>query len=261
MAASGLLPIHSPKDSERICSRCKIGSSVISKVYGFPFDTLSNHISQNDYETIEAIASEACNAKSLDTVYLNVNVGRIALYELTLAHKKVSTNLTVMQWLDYQIYLVNSLRTLLAFSRYIKKSKPELILTFSPQYSNINSCMQYAIQQGIRVLFMESGTNLSNRLGTMRVWDWHIHKLVNPALVYWDSSSCNQVTASSASKVTSHFKQLLFGHHFAVFSAAHDGGKNIRELWKIDASKKILLMTLSSYDEAYAAYLIDGFSY
>jgi hypothetical protein len=261
MTARGLGPGCDDKQSTRTCSDCLAGANAIARVYRFPVDALANYLNQEDFAKLQAMAAEAVASKSLDTEYLGVKVGRVALYEFTLAHKKMSTKLTELQWMEYHFYLANSLRTLQGFARYLENNRPDAILTFSPQYSNINSAMQYAINQGVRVSFIESGTNLAHRLGTMRVWDWKVHKLVNPALTYWDKSELNPVTPYSADKVTGHFKQLLSGQHFAVFSAPYSGSSSVRQRWNIRPEQKVLLMTLSSYDEAYAALLIDAFPY
>lgn len=261
MTARRLPPGCTSQESARICADCKAGANAIARVYRFRVDALARYLNDDDCAKLDEMATKAVAAKSLDTEYLGVKVGRVALYEFTLAHKKMSTELNELQWREYQVYLANALRTLQSFARYLKDNRPGAILTFSPQYSNINSCMQYAIDQGVRVLFIESGTNLAHRLGTMRVWDWKVHQLVNPALTYWDKSELNPVTPASAVKVTEHFEQLLSGQHFAVFSAPYVGSSGVRQLWHVKPEQKILLMTLSSYDEAYAALLIDGFPY
>lgn len=261
MTARRLAPGCTPEESARICSDCEAGANAIARVYRFPVDALARYLNAEDFAKFDAMAVDAAAAKSLDTEYLGVKVGRVALYEFTLAHKKMSTELNELQWREYRVYLANALRTLQGFARYLENNRPDSILTFSPQYSNINSCMQYAISQDVKVLFIESGTNLAHRLGTMRVWDWKVHKLVNPALIYWDRSEVNPVTPASAAKVTGHFEQLLSGQHFAVFSAPYAGSSGIRQRWHVKPEQKILLMTLSSYDEAYAALLIDGFPY
>jgi hypothetical protein len=220
-----------------------------------------NYLDDEDFIKFDDMAANAVLNKSLDTEFLGVKVGRIALYEFTLAHKKMSTDFNDLQWNDYHTYLINSLRTLQGFARYLDKVHPDTILTFSPQYSNINSAMQHAINKGIRVLFIENGTNLANRLGSMRLWDWKVHKLVNPALIYWGRSERNPVSLHSASMVVSHFSQLLSGQHFAVFSAPYIPGGDIRQRLNIKPNQKVIVMTLSSYDEAYAALLIDAFPY
>lgn len=261
MTARRLVPGCTANEAARVCADCKAGANAIARVYRFPVDALAHYLSKLDSQQCEQVATEAVSHKSLDTMLLGVNVGRVALYEFTLAHKKMSTDLTPEQWQEYQVYLANAMLTLLGFSRYIERQRPEAILTFSPQYSNLNSCMQYAIKQGIRTLFIESGTNLNHRLGTMRVWDWGVHRLVNPALTYWGGSERNPVTVGSARAVSGHFRQLLSGQHFAVFSQPYAGNSGIRQQWKIGPQQRVLLMTLSSYDEAYAALLIDAFPY
>ena len=261
MTARGLAPGCADNQLARTCSDCIAGSNAIARVYRFSVDALANYLNEADFARFEALAAEAVAAKSLDTEYLGVKVGRMSLYEFTLAHKKMSTELTELQWKEYHFYLVNSLRTLQGFARYLENNWHDSILTFSPQYSNINSAMQYAINQGVRVNFIESGTNLAHRLGTMRVWDWKVHKLVNPALTYWNKSELNPVTEYSANKVIGHFKQLLSGQHFSVYSSPYAGSSSARQRWKIGQNQKVLLMTLSSYDEAYAALLIDCFPY
>ncbi len=260
MTARRLEPGCSKEQRSRICKACEAGANAVSRVYSFEMDSLSRHLTQQDREDCEEIAADAARRRTLDTAMLGVNVGRLALYEFTLAYKKMSTELTVEQWRDYEIYLANALVTLRSFSRYLESSRPDAILTFSPQYSNNNSCMQYAIAQGVKVMFIESGTNLSHRLGTMRVWDWGVHRLVNPALKYWGATGQHPVNAGSARAVSEHFRQLLSGQHFAVFSSPYAGdGVGIRQRWGVKPQQRVLLMTLSSYDEAYAAFLIDGF--
>jgi len=259
MAARRHAPGCRPQDVARICSDCRAAADAIAMVYRFPVDALAEYLKPEDFDRLDSIAASAVKSQSLDTVHLGVEVGRIALYEFTLAHKKMSTDLTRSQWREYEVYLANSLRSLESFSRQLEKGLPDVIFTFSPQYSNINSCMQYAILKGIKVMFLESGTNLSDRLSSMRVWDWKAHKLVNPALTYWVESARNPVTQAAVDAVVGHFKQLLSGQHFAVFSAPYTESKDLRDRWKIGKSQKVLLMTLSSYDEAYAALLISAF--
>lgn len=263
MTAHQLPPGCGGEVSARICSNCVAGVAAIQRAYRFPVDNLISHLSVEDLDGCDRIAAAAVTERSLDTEYLGVNVGAVALYEFVLMHKKMTTVLTEKQWSEYQVYLSNALRTLQGFARYLEHKRPDTILAFSPQYSNINSCMQYAIKQGVRVLFIESGTNLAHRLGTMRVWDWDAHKLVNPALTYWERSELHPVTPHSAGKVVQHFEQLLSGQHFAVFSAPYAGsnGAGIRARWQVRPEQKVLLMTLSSYDEAYAALLVGGFPY
>ena len=88
-----------------------------------------------------------------------------------------------------------------------------------------------------------------------------IHKLVNPGLRYWKSESKNLVTKRSVSGIINHYKELLKGNHFSVFSSTKKNDFDIKKEWNISLNKKVLLMTLSSYDEAFAALVIGAFPY
>lgn len=259
MTARRLIPTSPEEQTKLVCRSCRIAAQVVSRTHGFPMERLGDYLTQDDISILNSMAASASEQKSLDTEYLGVNVGRLSLYEFTLFHKKMSTDLSVKQWEEYRVYLFNALRSLHAFSKYLESHHPSTIICFSPQYSNNNSCMQYAINKGIRVLFIESGVNISHRLGTLRVWDWGVHGLVNPALTYWKRSEDNPTTLRAVSGVVNHFEKLLSGQHFAVFSQPYSGAKSIREFWNIGQNQKILLMTLSSYDEAYSAFLIGAF--
>ncbi len=259
MSAHRLIPGCSKNDYDDICVTCGENAKAIRWTYRFPMDTLANYLDDADKTACEKIADEAVASQSLSTEYLGVDVGAFAMYELTLMYKTMSTAYSDSQWAEYGIYLRNSILSLLAFSRYLKRHRPDVVTAFSPQYSNINPCLTYASQQGLKVLFMESGNNLSNRLGTMRVWDWRVHGLVNPALRYWDRSELHPVTEQKAKAVVGHLQQILNGSHFTVYSKPFEAHTDIRRKWSIRPDQKVALMTLSSYDEAYAAYLIHGF--
>jgi hypothetical protein len=259
MTAAGLDPSLDAGDGDRICDSCTAGASIIKEKGGMPLDFLSEYLTSADRNECEALVAKALKNRSLDTELMGINVGRLALYELVLMHKKMTLELSVNQWGDYCVYLYNALIALMGFSKYFDLNKPSILVAFSPQYSNISPVMQHAINMGCKAFFIESGTNISDRLGTMRIWDWDKHKLVNPALLEWPGVENFKVTEYSAKKVGDHYNELLGGLHFSVYSSSGHSDENLYEKWGITADQKVLIATLSSYDEAYAAHVIGGF--
>ena len=260
MTAHQISPSEQKADEmNTICKSCVAGAKTIEDTYRFPVAALATYLSEADKHHCRGLAQNALKVRSLDTELHGVAVGRLSLYEFTLAHKKMSTNLSDGQWNEYALFLENALVALTAFARYLDTYSPDVVVSFSPQYSVNNVCMQYAISQGVRVLFIESGTNLGHRLGTLRVWDWGEHGLVNPALKYWEGSERHRVGTESVQLVCHHFEQLLKGKSFAVYSSEYTGVGSIRQRFGIEPAQKVILLTLSSYDEAYAAYLINAF--
>ncbi len=258
----GISPNKSTKKDAINCANLnKKSIKAICKSYKFSQEMLDNFLTKDELIEINNIISKTIKEKSLDLEFFGINIGRLSLYELILHHKKMSIKLNSKQWKDYKIYLFNSLVILKSFSNYLAKERPDVIFTFSPQYSNLNPAMNYAKKKGIRVLFIESGNNLSDRLNNLRIWDWDKHNLVNPALKYWIKSEFNHVSEESAKGVVNHYKQLLTGKHFSVFSSSLKNLIDIRKKWRISSKQKIILMTLSSYDEAFAALIINAFPY
>jgi hypothetical protein len=251
----------SPGDSSRMsCVDCLNGCAAIQKQMGLILFTLFSYISPSDCENFKKLVTKTLTKRNINTMYLGVNVGKLALYNFILRNKKNSLDFSDDEWKEYGVYLYNSLLSIYGFSLHVASNTPDTIIAFSPQYSTINPALQYAIQNGIKVIFIESGTSLGDRLGTMRVWDWSVHKLVNPAVSYWKKTQPYRATSNGVKSVVEHYEQLLRGHHFAVYSSSTQGLQfNPASYFGIDQHKKVLLMTLSSFDEAYAAYLIDGF--
>jgi len=90
MTARRLAPGCTVEESARVCSDCKTGTKVVARVYDFPMDELAVYLSDGDFAKFKTLAADAVAKKSLDTEYLGVKVGRLAFYEFTLAHKKMS---------------------------------------------------------------------------------------------------------------------------------------------------------------------------
>lgn len=228
----------------------------ISNAYGFPTQFLKALLNDSDYATCRRMADEAIEKKTFETTLYGINVGQYCLFETTLIHKKISLDYTPDQWADYKVYLYNSLITLTGFAKYLDANKVDAVISYCPQYSNVNPCTELAKQRGIRFLFLESGINLGHRLGSMRVWEWDAHRLMNPALTSWGSVEDHRVTNADASRMADHFRELLGGVSFTVYSSAFRGAENIRQRWGIAPHQKILLLTTSSFDERFANHLI-----
>jgi hypothetical protein len=259
MTAAELLPACTKEQSSSICDSCVSRATVLGQKNGLPMNMLYKYVFEADKVQCANLVKSALESQFLDTEILGVNIGRIALYELILMHKKMSLELDATQWRDYGVYLYNALIALIAFSRHFDSTNPDYVVAFSPQYSNIGPGMQYAINKGVKTFFIESGTNISDRLGTMRIWDWGKHRLVNPATKDWPGVQNYSVTKVSAKKVTDHYIKLLKGQHFSIYSSSNFRDHNLRAKWNIGSQQKVLLATLSSYDEAYAAYVVGGF--
>lgn len=256
MSAHGL-EIGSDQMAE-VCRQCKANAAMLVAANGAKHIELRDHLTAEDRLTVAALLSTVSKDNYLSFSYLGVAVGRAAAYELVLKYKKMSDGLSAEEWRYCQIYLENCLISLIGFSRIYAIEKPDAVLFYSPQYGANGVSAQFAELQGARVYFVEGSSSNSERYSALRIWDWSRHGLVNPALNYWNTAQ-KSLTSSDISRVSGHFSELLKGESFAVYSAPVTGNVDIRQHFKVPPRSKILLMTLSSYDEAYAAVVINRF--
>jgi hypothetical protein len=258
MNAFGVGPDAKLAVKKKICRSCTKNAHMIVQSINSRHAPLSLHIYPSDYSIADSLIETISQENYLDFNYLGIPLGRIATYETYLKYKKMSTRLSDDQWQDYCVYLKNCIISLIGFKRIYEMESPDKVFIYSPQYGANGVCAEYAINAGSMVYFVEGSSSNSERYSALRLWSWAEHRLVNPALSYWNQvKEC--ITKEDIIRAKGHLKELYEGHSFAVFSQPKQGGFQLREYFKIPKSSKILLATLSSFDEAYSAYVIGGF--
>lgn len=247
-----------PGAKSRMCDTCIHNAGILVQGSGARHLRLRDQITQSDNARIDALMTGVTRENYLDFQMHGIEVGRIVTYELFLHFKKMSPRLNDEEWEYYQIYLRNSLLSLLGYAHIHAQESPDAVFFYSPQYDVNGVAAAYAMKQGSRVYFIEGSSSNSERYSALRIWDWSVHGLVNPGLTHWQDVKAH-ITEEDARRVTGHFNELLRGHSFAVYSEAIGPDFSVREHFRIPRGAKIVLATLSSYDEAYAAYMIGKF--
>jgi hypothetical protein len=258
MEAYGLELSSPMKQKNKVCSSCNKNANLLTNQLRLKNITLKSHIDDLDENLIDDLIAGVTQENYLTFSYLNVPIGRIATYEPFLKHKKMSTELSATQWSDYQIHLKNCLQSLISFKRIYDKEHPDKLFIYSPQYGCNGVAAEYAINNGSQVYFIEGSSNNAERYKALRIWNWDEYRLLNPALNYYKHIA-DYVSQEDVLRVKPHLSELYKGNSFAVFSAAHTIGFDVREYFQIPSGNKVVLAALSSFDEAYSAYLIGGF--
>ncbi|MGJ4950094.1 glycosyltransferase [Bradyrhizobium sp. HKCCYLS20291] len=243
---------------DAVCRTCIRNATILAESNGADHLELRDFISDADDVAASRLVDALSPERYLEFRYMGVDVGRLASYELFLKYKKMSPRLTAEQWEYCKCYIKYGLISLLGFSRLFRSKKPDAVVFYSPQYGINGICAAFTESEGSATLFVEGSSSNSERYKALRIWRWSVHGLVNPALQYW--SQADTLLPNEIRRLRGHFRELVSGKSFAVYSSPATGKTvSVRAQLKIPKDAKILLMTLSSFDEAYAAYIIGRF--
>lgn len=257
-SAANISLISPRKIKNRICRQCKKNAALLTSCSGARHLKLVNYLTPTDEIQIEKILETITPKNYRKFKFLDVEVSKAAIYECFLLFKKMSDHFSYDEWKYFRVYLRNSLQSLVGFSKIFAQEKPDLVFFYSPQYGVNGVCAEYAAKQGAKTYFVEGSSSNSERYEALRIWDWAGFGLVNPALQHW-ASFRNNLYPEDILRVNGHFQELFKARSYAVYSEPITKEIDLRKQFKIPEKAKIALATLSSFDEAYAAYVIGKF--
>jgi len=243
---------------DQICSQCINCAKVLSRANGAKHIILSEFSTQKHAKLAQRLIASINRNNYLQLQVLQVPVGKIATYECFLRYKKMTSCLNEEEWQFYKEYLRNALLSLFAFREIYAQEKPNKIFFYSPQYVVNGVCARFAELKGAATYFVEGSSNNAERYKALRIWNWKKYGLENPTLQTWPRSKF-RVNQQDLRRVTDHFYELFAANSFAVYSAPAKQHVDIRAYYNIPCNAKVILATLSSFDEAYSAYLIEKF--
>lgn len=237
---------------EQICKKCnELGNKQLTLLQ-CDSDLIDAASSENvpKYFISEALA----DPKSF--YFENIPFGKHVLYDTILRFKKQSTNLESEDEKTYFTYLLdNAFKAYQSIKRILPNIEIDIAIIYSPQYSTNHVVAQYLENSGIPVYFLEAGTNIPKRLKTMRCWKWSSNLLVNPLLKSWETSLTYNFSQQDIEWTGKHYQSLLKGKSHMVYSRKRVENWDFHRFFPKANGQKVILATMSSFDEAYSAFI------
>ena len=254
MNAFGLSQESSTIDKKNICITCNTNKKVIRQNFKLEGYDLIDKLTLDDVSLIESTISKVTKENFLDLSIENIQIGRFALYEFLLKYKKSNLDFSDKEWSSYLTALKNTLSSFIACCRILEQEKPDRVITYNSLYSVNRVFVELAKRQDISTYFLHAGANLSDRLETMWIGKNSISEFQQELLNCWTLHQNKACSQKLIKKVTDHFLSLFNGQHFLVYSSPRkDKPIDIRLHFGIQENQKILVATMSSYDEIFAA--------
>lgn len=257
MNAQGLTDTSEASVREAVCRRCKDLRNLIVGEFGFRALDVHDLLDDKDRASVDKILAEVDRNSYLALEHYGIRAGQVALYESLLHHKKLSLDFTPDEWREYLIALSNTLLTITALNRIMEKERFDSIVVYNALYSVNRAACLAAERAGMRSIFLHAGGNLSNRLQTLMISEGNTFRFLQELRNQWPKFVNQPCPPEVAETVTNHFIELIGGQHFLAYSAGKAGsGSSIRQRYAIPVDAKLLVATMSSYDERLAAEAI-----
>jgi hypothetical protein len=257
MTASGLRWGSPQEQKSRVCDSCERSANLIRSKFGFRGYSIESRVTPEDRLQIDAIVGNVTRENFLQLSVHGVAVGRYAAYELLLNHKKGNLEFTDAEWEEYRGSLRNSLAALTVGERLFREESPDRVIAYNSLYSVNRAVCMLAERRGIPTYFLHAGGNLARRLETLLMGRHDGVRFYEDMLAFWPKVRDLPCRKDLLAPVTNHIMELLSGRSFFSYSSARaDNADAVREVLRIPYGHKILVATMSSPDERFAAETI-----
>jgi hypothetical protein len=257
MSASGVPFGAGEAERRAVCDRCRVHAGLIGERFRFPMTELGAWLRPDDEAAIQEVVAGAQRGDPSATQFSGLPVGRFALYQMLVRRKRMGLDFSDEEWSEYQVQLAATVRAALALERIFAEHRPDRAIVYNGLYSINRVCGEIAERSGAPAYFLHAGGNLAHRLQTLMVGREHTFRFYPELLREWPRWREQPVSAPTARLVTDHFVELLRGRSSFVYSAVKRGAPfSMREHFGIPPAARILVATLGSYDEEFAAEMV-----
>ncbi len=243
--------------SEMICKRCISNDKFLRKKLDVPNYNLNDWINYRDKEKTKTILKRINKKNIINYCYKNIPVGKIAMFEIILEFKKNNLNLNNYEYYKLKNNLENCINTIWAFEKISKNFQPDYVITYNGSYA-INSLFLKFFKEKKAIPYLIIGsTNNDERLSNVHLFRESYFDTIFEIKKNWIKLKKYSFNKSEALGVINHMKTLFLSSTSHTFSPSIKGNYvDIRNYFKIKKNQKIILVSMSSYDEVLSAYLL-----
>ncbi len=246
----------SPSAKNRVCTMCKRNRDIIRGSFGFEGPDLAGLVTAEDWaaaeDSIGALGVEDLQSLAID----DIQVGRIALYEMLIQRKRGALDLNIHEELRYRASLGNVLVVLRVMSRLMDELKPDRIVVYNALYSVNRVVCRLAQIRGVPQYYLHAGDNLSNRLGTLVLARDQAFSYYQHLRSCWPRFKDKPCPPDAMRAGTNHLLEVAKGRSVWAYSAAAGGSMNLRRAFGIGDGQRVICATMSSDDERFGGEVV-----
>lgn len=246
----------SPKARIALCGMCKTRRDALATGLGAKVVTMDSLLPQGVKEEAAAFVETVSVDKIMALEIDGYKVGKIALHE-TIIHFKLTSlqEITDDALMEFRVKLLHVILALRVTQTLLKKFSPSRILNYNTNLSSNHIMMLVAERAGVETYGLHAGGNMAKRLSSLYVYRRDMVKLYKDWMTRFDLGWGQCPTTSDGIRDAAlHFTALTSGKTLWVYSAPKQKTYfDVRSHYGISPDKKVLLATLSSYDELFSS--------
>jgi hypothetical protein len=247
----------SEEERRRACGQCHANQTLLREEFGLRGPSLGELLRPADLAQIDDILRRVDRASYLQLELDSIPVGRYATYELITNRKKNDPVLDDDEWREYLAALKGALAAYFAAKRLMDVERPDRVVSYNSLYGVNRVVAGVAGRRGIPCYFLHAGSNLARRLQTL--WfgrDSTLH-YAKRLIGEWPRFRDRPCPAGLIEAAAAHMQVLFRGESVFGYSSAAGGRPgDIRSRLGIGANQRVLVATMSSQDERFAAVLV-----
>lgn len=241
---------------QALCGMCRKRRDALADGLGARVVTMDSLLPQGVKVEMAAVV-ETINVADIMALEVDgFKVGRIALHE-TIIHFKLTAleEMSDEALADYRVKLLHVLLSLRVTQALVEKFSPARILNYNTHVSTNYIMMLAAERAGVPTFGLHAGGNMAKRLSSLYVFRQDMVKLYKDWMIRFDREWTQlPTTAAGVRDAAQHFAALTSGKTLWVYSAPKQTTYfDVRSHYDIAPEQKVLLATLSSYDELFSS--------
>ena len=243
------------KDKLETCKNCKKNFKKISKNKRITYINIDNYFKGEFFNNIKKLNLEnKSNDELLKFKIDNIDAGKMCLYEISLRKKK--TLLSIDNELE-RAEVIEKLNQINKFNYVLKHIKkdfaPDLIITTNGFYYITNFFLKFFNDKKVKSVCVFNTSNYKFSRKDLRIC--YLNELEDKNILSENFEIYNKtkLLKTSLDQALANIETHIKKEHSHAFSPKYSENINIKEKFKIEEGKKIILVSLSSQAEIFSA--------
>jgi hypothetical protein len=237
--------------NRKLCKQCKKSQHRLAVKLGFNRYSLEDFLRQEDYRRIEELLN---STSPLDISLDGIEIGRIASYDVLLHVKEYSeSSLFGKHYNLYKSVLKSCLITYYSLANYNKAHYTDVLFLYNTCYSSNRVAMHLAEKSGILTYCLHATNNFSRRLSRLEVYQGVSQQHQAYIKKLWPSIKDKIFLSRESIENTCLYMSTLLDSKLDFTYSPKANKIDPRTFYDIPIEQNVVLVTLSSNDERFAA--------